>query len=76
MLAWPSLFATGGTFAISAARAEKECAFIGFDLKWRTRTASIVRRGLSEAGDSPFSPNPAIPFRQLHRSAYATTSRL
>ena len=55
------LFAIGRTFS----RLEKACALIGLDLKWRAKTVAIVRRGLSEAGDSLFPRKLAVAARQL-----------
>ena len=65
MLVRPVYFAPGRTFAIYVAHPERACDLIGVELKRRTRAVLIVRRGLSEAGGSPFSPNPDITSRRL-----------
>ena len=59
VLARPSFFATGVTFAVYLAHLGEACLLLGIDNKRETKSVATAGHGLAMAGDSGFSPRPA-----------------
>ena len=57
-LAWPSFFATGGTFQIYVDRRENACILLGVPTAWKTKAAASAGHGPAKSGDKSLSSRP------------------